>query len=215
MAAGVSWLPASTGSSFGGRAGLPTGHLRRRGSRRGGRSRKWRFATAARRRAATPALPSARASVLGKPVSCKGILPPGMRSHGWESSCSRRRVPAVLRGDSVGDRAAAVLEQVVPTSRTSARSPLPAAPGSRWACWTSGCPGDPAAPTHLAARAQLPAGHWTSERVGTGPGAGRQGGAFRSLRTLTVRAGGHHLRARSGRRHARLGPPDRRRGSPS
>ena len=50
-----------------------------------------------------------------------------------------------------------------PTSQIPARPPLPAAPGSRRASWTSGCPSDPAAPAHLAARAQLPAGYWTSD----------------------------------------------------
>jgi hypothetical protein len=78
-----------------------------------------------------------------------------MRSHGRESSCSRRRVPAVLRGGSVGDRAAAVLEQVVPDFPDTSQATVAGCTGARWACWTSGRPGDPAAPAHLAARAQL------------------------------------------------------------
>ena len=60
--------------------------------------------------------------------------------------------------------------------------------------WLSGR--DPNAPTNLAAHIRLPPGHWIGERAATDVLAlalAAKGRAFRSLDTLTVQQGGHHL----------------------
>ncbi len=64
----------------------------------------------------------------------------------------------MLPGRSVGDRAAAVLEQVVPDFPDTSQATVAGCTGVTLACWTTGCPGDPAAPAHLAGRPQLLAG---------------------------------------------------------
>lgn len=90
-------------------------------------------------------------------------------SRGRESSRSRRRVPAALRGGSVGDRAAAVLEQVVPDFPDTSQATVACCTGvtlGLLAEWQSGR--DPPAPGRLAAHAELPAGHWTGERANSG-----------------------------------------------
>ena len=55
---------------------------------------------------------------------------------------------------------------------------------------------DPNAPTDLAAHTRLPPGYWIGERAATDVLAlalAAKGRAFRSLDTLTVQQGGHHL----------------------
>src|SRR5205085_4379845 len=92
-------------------------------------------------------------------------------------------------------RAAAVLEQVVPESPDQTAPTVAGCTGVALGLldeWLSGR--DLAAPAQLAARTRLPAGHWTGERAATDVLAlASKGRAFRSLHTLTVRQGGHHL----------------------
>jgi len=105
----------------------------------------------------------------------------------------RQVTEAIAAGD--GARAAAVLEQVVPESPDQTAPTVAGCTGVALGLldeWLSGR--DPAAPAQLAARTRLPAGHWTGERAATDVLAlAAKGRAFRSLHTLTVRQGGHHL----------------------
>jgi hypothetical protein len=97
--------------------------------RRRGASRDWRLARAARRDTATPALPSARASALGEPVSCKGIP---HRACARTVGSPRALVAACLQCCGAAPSATAprpCSSRWCPTSRTPARPPLPAVPG--------------------------------------------------------------------------------------
>jgi hypothetical protein len=105
----------------------------------------------------------------------------------------RQVTEAIAVGDTA--RAAAVLKQVVPESPDHTAATVAGCTGVALGLldeWMSGR--DPAAPARLAAHTRLPAGHWTGERAATDVLAlAAKGRAFRSLDTLTVRQGGHHL----------------------
>jgi len=105
----------------------------------------------------------------------------------------RRVTEAIAASDTV--RAAVVLEEVVPESPQNTIATVAGCTGVALGLldeWLSGR--DPAAPARLAAHTRLPAGHWTGERAAIDVLAlAAKGRAFRSLHTLTVRQGGHHL----------------------
>jgi hypothetical protein len=88
-----------------------------------------------------------------------------------------------------------VLEQVVPESPDHTLATVAGCTGIALGLldeWLSGR--DPTVPAQLAARTRLPAGHWTGEQAATDVLAlAAKGRAFRSLDTLTIRQGGHHL----------------------
>lgn len=91
--------------------------------------------------------------------------------------------------------AADLLEQVVPESPDQSVATVAGCTSVALGLlddWLSGH--DPAAPTGLTARTRIPAGHWIGERASTDVLAlATKGRAFRSLDTLTIRQGGHHL----------------------
>jgi len=105
----------------------------------------------------------------------------------------RQVTEAIAAGDTA--RAAAVLEKVVPESPDQTGATVAGCTGVALGLldeWLSGR--EPAAPAQLAVRTRLPAGHWTGQRAATAVLAlAGKGRAFRSLHTLTVRQGGHHL----------------------
>jgi hypothetical protein len=105
----------------------------------------------------------------------------------------RQVTEALAAGDTA--RAAAVLEQVVPESADHTLATVAGCTGIALGLldeWLSRR--DPTVPAQLAARTRLPAGHWTGERAATDVLAlAAKGRAFRSLDTLTIRQGGHHL----------------------
>ncbi|MGE3835931.1 MAG: hypothetical protein AB7H43_14280 [Acidimicrobiia bacterium] len=106
----------------------------------------------------------------------------------------RRVTEAIAAGDPA--TAAVVLDDdVVPESPDDTVATVAGCTGMALGLldeWLSGR--DPAAPAHLAARIRLPAGHWTGQRAATDVLAlAAKGRAFRSLHTLTIRQGGHHL----------------------
>ena len=100
---------------------------------------------------------------------------------------------AIADGDTA--RAAAVLDQIQPESPDHSAATVAGCTGVALGLldeWLSGR--DPNAPTNLAAHIRLPPGHWIGERAATDVLAlAAKGRAFRSLDTLTVRQGGHHL----------------------
>jgi hypothetical protein len=105
----------------------------------------------------------------------------------------RQVTEAIADGDTA--RAAAVLEEVQPESADNSVATVAGCTGvalgllDEWLCGR-----DPNAPTDLAAHTRLPAGHWVGERAATDILAlAAKGRAFRSLDTLTIRQGGHHL----------------------
>jgi hypothetical protein len=105
-----------------------------------------------------------------------------------------RQVTAAIADDDTA-RAAAVLEQVQPESPDHTAATVAGCTGLALGLldeWLSGR--DLNAPTDLAAHTRLPAGHWVGERAATDVLAlAAKGRAFRSLDTLTIRQGGHHL----------------------
>jgi hypothetical protein len=119
----------------------------------------------------TPTRPGPRAG--------RDCAAPGHRGH-------RRRRPA---------RAAAVLEQVQPESPDHTAATVAGCTGLALGLldeWLSGR--DLNAPTDLAPHTRLPAGHWVGERAATDVLAlAAKGRALRSLNTLTIRQGEHHL----------------------
>jgi hypothetical protein len=105
-----------------------------------------------------------------------------------------RQVSAAVVDDDTA-RAAAVLEQVQPESPDHTAATVAGCTGLALGLldeWLSGR--DPNAPTDLAPHTRLPAGHWVGEPAATDVLAlAAKGRAFRSLDTLTIRQGGHHL----------------------
>jgi hypothetical protein len=106
----------------------------------------------------------------------------------------RQVTEALAAGDTT--RAADVLENtVVPESSDNSLATVAGCTGVALGLldeWLAGR--EPGAPAQLAAHTRLPAGHWTGERAATDVLAlAGKGRAFRSLHTLTVRQGGHHL----------------------
>ncbi|MGH3517126.1 MAG: hypothetical protein ACRDQ7_06835 [Haloechinothrix sp.] len=102
-------------------------------------------------------------------------------------------IEAIADGDT--RLAAAILDSVPPESPDGTSATVAGCIGVALGLlddWLSGH--DPNAPTGLAQRARLPAGHWRGERATTDilalAGKGR---AFRSLDTLITRQGGQHV----------------------
>jgi hypothetical protein len=120
------------------------------------------------------------------------FTPTGTARH-LAAAALRQITKAIAAGDTT--RAAAMLEQVMPESPDQTVATVAGCTGVALGLldeWLSGH--DPAAPAELAARTRLPAGHWTGERAATDVLAlAAKGRAFRSLDTLTIRQGGHHL----------------------
>jgi hypothetical protein len=114
---------------------------------------------------------------------------------------ARDLAAAVLRqvADAIGGgdtaRAGGVLEQVVPESPEQTQATVAGCTGVALGLldeWLSGR--HPGAPAHLTTHTRLPTGHWVGQRAATDVLAlASKGRAFRSLHTLTVRQGGHHL----------------------
>jgi hypothetical protein len=89
-----------------------------------------------------------------------------------------------------------VWQPIRPVGRTGGpdRHRSPVAPVSRWACWTSGCLDATRTRPPTSPRTSVPPGHWIGEQAATDVLAlAAKGRASRSIDTLTVRQGGHHL----------------------
>lgn len=121
------------------------------------------------------------------------LFTPTGKARDLAAAALRQVIVAIAAGDPA--RAATVLDQVVPESPHHTLATVAGCTGIGLGLldeWLSGR--DPAAPARLAAHTRLPAGHWTGERAATDVLAlAAKGRAFRSLHTLIVRQGGHHL----------------------
>ena len=121
------------------------------------------------------------------------LFTPTGRARDLAATALRQASEAIADGDTA--RAAAVLDQIQPESPDHSVATVAGCTGVALGLldeWLSGR--DPTAPTNLAAHIRLPPGHWIGERAATDVLAlAAKGRAFRSLDTLTVRQGGHHL----------------------
>ena len=121
------------------------------------------------------------------------LFTPTGRARELAATALRQVTAAVVDDDTA--RAAAVLEQVQPESADYSVATVAGCTGLALGLldeWLSGR--DLNAPTDLAPHTRLPAGHWVGERAATDVLAlAAKGRAFRSLDTLTIRQGGHHL----------------------
>ena len=122
------------------------------------------------------------------------LFTPTGKARDLAADALRQVTEAIAAGDTA--LAAAVLDNnVVPESPDQTVATVAGCTGVALGLldeWLSGR--DPAAPAQLAAHTRLPAGHWTGQRAATDILAlAAKGRAFRSLHTLTVRQGGHHL----------------------
>jgi hypothetical protein len=121
------------------------------------------------------------------------LFTPTGRARELVATALREVTAAVVDDDTA--RAAAVLEQVQPESPDHTAATVAGCTGLALGLldeWLSGR--DLNAPTDLAPHARLPAGHWVGERAATDVLAlAAKGRAFRSVDTLTIRRGGHHL----------------------
>jgi hypothetical protein len=121
------------------------------------------------------------------------LFTPTGRARDLAATALRQVIESIADGDTT--RAAAVLDQIQPESPDHSVATVAGCTGVALGLldeWLSGR--DPTAPTNLAAHIRLPPGHWIGERAATDVLAlAAKGRAFRSLDTLTVRQGGHHL----------------------
>jgi hypothetical protein len=122
------------------------------------------------------------------------LFTPTGRARDLAATALRQVTEAIADGDTAR-AAAAGLEQIQPESPDHSVATVAGCTGVALGLldeWLSGR--DPNAPAHLAAHTRLPPGHWVGERAATDVLAlAAKGRAFRSLDTLTVRQGGHHL----------------------
>ena len=137
--------------------------------------------------------PTSRACIgCGRRLPDATAATPPRHRRGWPSSRDSE-AEAIADGDTA--RAAAVLDKIQPESPDHSVATVAGCTGVALGLldeWLSGR--DPNAPTDLAAHIRLPPGHWIGERAATDVLAlAAKGRAFRSLDTLTVRQGGHHL----------------------
>jgi hypothetical protein len=121
------------------------------------------------------------------------LFTPTGRARELAATALHQVTEAIADGDTA--RAAAVLEQVQPESPDHTAATVAGCTGVALGLLDEWLPGrDPNAPTDLAAHTRLPPGHWFGERAATDVLVlAAKGRAFRSLHTLTIRQGGHHL----------------------
>jgi hypothetical protein len=105
------------------------------------------------------------------------------------------RLVAEAIADDNATLAAAILESVPPEAPDGKSATVAGCIGVALDLvdnWLGGT--HPETPADLKQSTKLPAGHWTGERAATDVLAlARKGRAFRSLGTLNIRQGGHHL----------------------
>ena len=121
------------------------------------------------------------------------LFSPVGRARDLAVAALRKIAVAIVEGDT--KRAGTLLDRVVPESPDNRRATVSSCIGVALGLlddWLSGQ--EPTAPRGLHRYTRLPSGHWYGERAATDILVlASKGRAFRSLGTLIVRQGGHHM----------------------